>query len=158
MDTPPAQSNSASKLASFRKEFIDELPNLAREMIDIARAEETVQAYEKVMNVALKVVEGLQVQDKKDPYANLPVIHMTINGGTVHTQVEAAPAAPALPDADIEDVTPRVQSPFGSSASKAWELPDDPTEILPAVPDLDDTQATLNALDAAAGAMALGDD
>jgi hypothetical protein len=156
MDTPPAQSNSASKLAAFRKEFIDELPNLAREMIDIARAEETVQAYEKVMNVALKVVEGLAVQEKKDPYANLPVIHMTINGGTVHTQVEAAPAAPALPTADIEDATPK--SPFASSASKTWELPDDPTEILPAVPDLDDTQATLNALDAAAGAMALGDD
>lgn len=154
MEIAPANP-TAAKLAAFRKEFIDELPNLAREMIDQARAEESVQAYERVMNVALKVVDGLQVQDKKDIYANLPVIHMTINGGTVTTEVTPA----ALPAADVTDVEPKVQSPFGTSAAREWQLPDDPSEILPGPdPSPEDVAAELAALDLAAGAMALPDD
>lgn len=154
MDALPNQSNAAEKLAEFRREILDELPNLAREMIDVARAEATPQAYEKVLNIALKTVEGMQVQEKKDPYANLPVIHMTINGGSVTTQV-SAPEPIAAIDVQATVLPDAPTSPFGASASKTWAMPADPTELLDSTPMDADQQAVLDALTAAGSAMVM---
>lgn len=125
-----ADNESKAAIAEFRRVFIDDLPDLAREYIDTARAEKTTAAMEKVMNTALKVIEGLQVDQAKNPYANLPVINFHIGSDTtVTTSVEQ----PAL----VEDVTPRrVVSPFQTSAAKAWDettpesLPADPLDLL----------------------------
>lgn len=140
------------KIDAFRREFLDELPDLAREYIDTARAESTTAGYEKVMNTALKVIEGLQVQERKDIYANLPVIHVTF-GPSMEMATQIAPAP--VPDADqVVDV--EVKSPFGSSASKDFgTLPPDLLDLLPAPVPTAAEQETLDALALAGSAMAL---
>ena len=147
MDATPRQ-----QIDGFRQEFLRELPLLAREYVDVARSEGTTAAYEKVMNTALKVIEGLQVQEKKDPYANLPVINITFGPGMqLATQVEPAP----LPEPQVQDVQPKVASPFASSSSAAFgTLPDDPVDLLPAPADPESAEV-LAALDLAANAMVL---
>lgn len=136
----------------FRQEFLTELPSLAREYVDTARSEGTTASYEKVMNTALKVIEGLEVEKKKDVYANLPVIHVSFGPGMQMT-TEVVPE-PVVPD-EVTDVTPK--SPFASSASKDFgTLPDNPLDLLsgpePASEEDDDT---LRALSLAGSAMAL---
>lgn len=142
------------QIEAFRREFFQELPSLAREYIDTARSEGTTQAYEKVMNTAFKAIEGLEVERKKDVYANLPVIHVSFGAGVQMTQV----VEPPTPAADVTDAEPRpVKSPFASSAAKAWdELPDNPTDLLPSTLSPEE-QATLQALNLAGSAMALED-
>lgn len=131
-------ANAQEKLTAFRQEFVDELPALAREMIDMARAENTTQAYEKVLNTAMKVVEGMQVAQKADPYANLPVIHMHIGSNTITTVVKA----PAIQEApgDVIDVEATL------TPMPALENAPEPSE---------DELAVLADLDLAASAMAL---
>lgn len=145
------------RIDAFRQEFLEELPALAREYIDTARSEATTAAFEKVMNTALKVIEGLQVQEKKDQYANLPVIHVSFGPGMqMATLVEAAPSPgsdplPGAPSADIEDAV--VKSPFQTSASSEFgTLPPDPLALLDDTPGAQETLAVLNL---AASAMAL---
>lgn len=141
------------QIDAFREEFLQELPQLAREYVDTARAEATTAAYEKVMNTALKVIDGLEVQKQKDVYANLPVIHISFGPGMeMATQVELPKEVPAL----VEDVTPKETWPFPQSAHT---LPDDPLELL-AAPDIGnpispEDDETLNALSLASSAMAL---
>lgn len=144
------------QIDQFRQEFLQELPILAREYIDTARAEATTAAFEKVMNTALKVIEGLEVEKKKDVYANLPVIHVSFGPGMqLATTVEPAPEA--APE-DVTDVEAKpVKSPFGTSSRENWELPDDPTKLLEPVPVDPDDAATLAALNLAGSAMALDD-
>jgi hypothetical protein len=155
MDTAATVSEQKAKIAQFRQEFLNELPALAREYIDTARAESTTQAFEKVMNTAVKVIEGLQVAEKADKYANLPVINFTIGAGVQVTTIEAAAQVPAVPNPDVTDVEPKPVSPFKDSGHD-WSLPDNPTDLLPS-PDEPGAAATLAALDLASGAMALPD-
>lgn len=118
------ESDQKANVKAFRDVFLRELPSLAQEYVDIARAESTTAAMEKVMNTALKVVEGLQVDQAKNPYANLPVINFHIGADAVVTTTVEPPLEV------VEDVTPK--SPFGASAAKAWDepLPDDPLALL----------------------------
>lgn len=165
MDALTDSNSPKAKLDEFRKEFLDELPNLAREMIDTARAEGTTAAYEKVMNTAMKVVEGVQVDVKKDQYANLPVIHVSFGPG-MQMATTITPAAPVVELAgdEVVDVEPRQPaSPFRTSASQAFgtapALPDDPLDLL-AEPTADpvrtqDEDAVLEALTMAGSALAL---
>lgn len=130
----------------FREEFLAELPQLAREYVDTARAEATTAAYEKVMNTALKVIDGLEVQKQKDIYANLPVINISFGPGMqMATQVEASKEVPAIEATDVE---PKETWPFPTSAHA---LPDNPLELLeaPADPEMQ------LALDLASSALAL---
>lgn len=164
MDALPDSNSPKAKLDAFRKEFLDELPSLAREMIDTARAEGTTQAYEKVMNTAMKVVEGVQVDVKKDQYANLPVIHVSFGPGMQMATTITTPA-PEIPTADVVDVQAKetVFSPFRTSASAEFgtapaQLPDDPLDLLadPATAaSTQDEDAVLEALTLAGSAMAL---
>jgi hypothetical protein len=140
------------QIDAFREEFLQELPQLAREYVDTARAEATTAAYEKVMNTALKVIDGLEVQKQKDIYANLPIINITFGPGMqMATQVEAAPVeAPAIEDATVKDEWPFPHSGRGDEPVSATALPDNPLELL-------ETQVdeTLEALNLASSAMAL---
>lgn len=140
------------QISQFRQEFLTELPSLAREYIDTARSEATTAAFEKVMNTALKVIEGLEVQQKKDVYANLPVIHVHF-GPAMEMATTVEPAAVAA----VTDVEPKVQSPFHTSSSAAFgTLPDDPLDLLPA-PSTPEEEEVLASLSLASSAMALED-
>lgn len=147
------------QIDAFREEFLTELPLLAREYVDTARAEGTTAAYEKVMNTALKVIDGLEVQKQKDIYANLPVINITFGPAMqMATQIEATPEErPAIEAGDITTVEPKETWPFPRSArdegaaKSAHALPEDPLQLLEASED----DETLTALSLASSAMAL---
>lgn len=143
----------AMKIAQFRKEFLEDLPELGRAYRETALAEGTTAAMEKVMNTALKVIEGLEVEKKKDVYANLPVIHVSFGPGMLATTtVEPAPQ-PTADTTDVVDVEPK--SPFKDSSSREFNtLPEDVTELLPA-PESAEDAAILEALSLGSSAMAL---
>lgn len=135
-----------AQIDAFRQEFLAELPALAREYVDTARAEQTTAAYEKVMNTALKVIEGLAVQEKKDPYANLPVIHVSFGPGMQMATVVEAPAAQE-PETAPGVIDVQVKA-----------LPDDVLDLLPtpdAAAPTEEEAAVLATLDLAASLMAL---
>lgn len=121
MDLTTAKDAKLAKIEQFRQELVDELPTLARQYIDTARAEATTAAFEKVMNTALKVIEGLEVEKAKDKYANLPVINFVI-GPDMHVTATVEPAPPVV-DAQAREVT--TQTPALAEA-----LPTNPLELL----------------------------
>ena len=127
MDAAAISNKSKSQVLEFRNTLLDELPLLARQYIDTARAEATTAAYEKVMNTALKVIEGLEVEKAKDKYANLPTINFILGADMQITTTVDAPAPTPVPKSpDVTDVTPK--DPLNPEESAS--LPHDPLELL----------------------------
>lgn len=168
MDHTVVATRQKTQVAEFRDIFLDELPVLAAQYIDVARAEGTTAAYEKVMNTALKVIEGLEVAKKADPYANLPTINFHIGADmAVTATIEAA--KPDVVDVEAKRVDPEWPFPRDNP------LPDNPLELLhetvqaepirqekpsaalrqEGAADEGREEETLRALDLAASAMAL---
>lgn len=135
-----------------RQAIVDDLPEMARKYADIALAEGTSQAFQRYFDTAAKIIPDLAANEKKDQYANLPMIHFTIGPGLQVTTTVEQPQVTA----DVTDVEPKVASPFGASASKEFDtLPEDVLDLLPV--SAEETQVR-ETLEAAAGAMAMPDD
>lgn len=148
-----------SNIDLARERLLSELPDLVEQYIDTARTEGTTQAYDRLMGFALKAIEGLQVNAKPDPYANMPVIHVSFGSNMqMVTTVEAAPEetpVPVLPN--IVDAVAKLPAPAAQEAP-LQALPDDPLELLDAPPPASaEEQAVLDALAGSLTAMAFDD-
>lgn len=117
--------STQAKIDEFRKKFIDRLPYLADEFIDSARAENTPDAYKKLMDFSLKVVEGLEV-DKRGAYDNLPMVNVYIGSDVIQTKIAPQAQAPALDVVDVQAKAPSDNFPFPAYPPDAPPLPAPP--------------------------------
>jgi hypothetical protein len=97
-----SQDAAVAQIAQLRTKLAESVEFAWDRFIDAAEAEGTTQAWQRVVSEMAKQLPGLAVQEKKDPYANLPTINFTIGPNMQLTAtVEAAPSE-AVEVVDVE--------------------------------------------------------
>lgn len=101
-------------------------------MTEAAEIEGTPAAWAKVLELGLKIVPGLQVKEKSDPYANLPTINVIFDGGINSEPMKVV-------DAEVLEITTAADSDAGEGEEQQPAEPES-TESPPAdeaLPDID---------------------